>query len=669
MIEEIQQYGNVIFAISIIMLIIYGVAPVQVQSAVGGAIGLLGTGAQFVFGGMQSALGETSTGADTLSIQSGTYDGDEISITLAASGSGGYHQGVLLPSDIEALTGYRPSGSYELKVEVVEHSCEYIISENEQEFYRWKYKLTDFLTYDGSTSDSAPLLNSVCTPSSSTQTTGYVTKVQDFEYTRRVWCHAYTREAKAGGSYNINQEDPYAKVKITLTTGGKDYEIIVDSNSKQGEIEGVMKVKFIGSFLGFQSCPPLSSDNVVWRPANTADLQLKDKFIVNSARSSCGYVTFRTAPYCTDGINAIAASTGDDAFLCDFPEGEGTRLTCQPYEAPTIPVLQVTLPAATITLVEPEGKPEIGEVTVGQVEAADFAQVLVEVTNKGEDASFDVSLDCERLSPTSNRVYLASGETQIVDVRYSSAGIITRCDVKVVDVNHPTVQDTKSVTIDITPFCDVGLPSPNHVMAYTEYGCQPVCPKQYSTNLFEGDCTPINYAEKGETYSDEHTSWRCLEGDDETCVEWEEVITTLTKNDWEDEMRELHKDEGHCVGERKYTSIGSYLSGEMKFVPENKPNQVWLQAPYCTHVDVWGYYNGRKILDNYEFHANTAPPAGSSEEFGFSVPTETVLPGEIPSWERISWEFENLTGVSCWFTSIVLAVILAIGGVFWNRGG
>ena len=626
---------------------------------------------------LRSIMKEQSLfGVDMLSVQSGAYTNGEVVLNLIASGSGTYYTGTFSPADIEALVGVRPTGEYRLDVEVVENTCEYAISEEGTDYYTWNKVLSNFVVLTGSAMDNHPSVGESCTPASATQTGGIVTQSTPFTQSWRYWCYAYARGEKVGTSYNIDPTTTYYnKIKVTLTTGGNEYTVILDPNNLEGEAEGIFKTKFLGSLMGQQSCPSMASNYVVWRKPNTAELELKNKFTVENARSICTYMDYYSAPSCTGAVSAIDSDSAARMLSCEVIdwEGEGTtaKIKCEPYSPPALPVLQVTLPASASLdeIVEPEGDPEILGVVSGPAEAADFASVLVSVRNNGESASFDVALDCGRLSPTSKRVYLLSGEEQVVSIPYTGAGVIQECTVEMRDVNHPSTEVTKTAKIDITPFCDRDAPSGNHELAYTtEYGCVWVCPNQHSENIFEGDCAPINYLEKeGATYNTTHTSWNCIKEVAGECKEWEEVTTELTKNDWVETYVELHEGEAHCIAEGKYVSIKKYLEDEYSFIPTERENKVWLAAPYCAYAEAWGYSGGSKIGTGYVFDYGNLPEPGQSMEAGFAqeepLEADLLASKETPSFERIEATVEGYTGLPCGLVSFLF--VLLIVGWWW----
>ncbi|MFA5412850.1 MAG: hypothetical protein WC350_05905 [Candidatus Micrarchaeia archaeon] len=605
-----------------------------------------------------------SGGGDTLTLQNGNYqssdpffNGPVQVLNIVVNGAGNSWSGTLTPDLIGSITGHRPSGAYDLRVERLEETCEYTIN-------------SEAIPLNMYTVFNAPLVKSCSqSPTGTTWFTGsscsYVGRSGGI--ITRTWtdssgtgcnyhatCSFVTANRAATGYYLDPTTTYYNKIKVTFTAGGKDYEIILDPNNLEGSIPEVVRVKFLGSFMGQQSCPSMSSNYMAYRSANTNQLELRNKFTVEQARSQCMAVNANNYLSCNSAVNTAASEAPMSMFSCQVIDwaGEGTsaKIKCRPSSPVTIPLLQVTIPDSTPVVTHvPVGVPEILEAKAGNVEAADFSQVLVKVKNSGEDASFDVALDCGRLSPTSKRINLMAGETQVVSIPYNGAGLIEKCTVEMTDVNKAENRDQMEVTINIAPFCDRSQPSPAHVLAYTrEYGCWWVCPNQHTDNIFESDCAAIDYPQ--------------VEAGNES------------QNDYLDSMRAQYRGFAHCTQEGKYVSVSSYLQDGTEFIPQERAHKVWLGAPVCKYADEYGYENGVAITDNYQFIYGVMPNVGASEEPSFTAPQ---LPGSsplgnvyvpLPSVENVDNTVRETTGQPLWLVAALLVVIAAVGYYVWRRG-
>lgn len=625
------------------------------------------------------ALRSIASGGDTLSITSGSFkssdpffSGPVQVLNLVASGAGNSWSGVLMPEDVEAYTGQRPSGAFDLRVDRLEETCEYAISEEAIPLNQYTLQGMQLGPLNTGSNQGAGNPWSV---GQSCQNNGVITKawITSSKYGSyyHATCSWVTPTIAATGYYVDPTTTYYNKIQVTLASGGEEYSVILDPNNLEGGIENVMRVKFIGSFVGQQSCPAISSNYVAYRLANTNNLELKNKYIFENTRGQCAYVDALNYQSCNGAVAAVAADSPLSMFSCEVIDwaGEGTtaKIKCQPTSSTTIPVLQVILPdAGGISTVVPVGKPEILSAKAGNVEAAQFAQVLVEVKNSGEDASFDVSLDCGRLSPTSKRVGLLKGETAVVSVPYSGAGIIEKCLVEMVDVNNAANKDTLETTIDIAPFCDRVKPSAAHVVAYTrEFGCIWICPNQHSANIFEGDCTDINYASKEAAYYDYEKTINEYDDDGNFVTK----NMTLKGNTWMEDVEYNRVTEAHCTGVGKYVSAVKYVDENMNFIPSSQAHKVWIPAPTCAYADAYGWENGVQITDGYQFTYGVTPSTGQSEEAGFTAAT-SLSSGGFTGYgnfdsitNSVKTSVETSTGLPC----LVVLAFAAVGGfMFWK---
>lgn len=448
-------------------------------------------------------------------------------------------------------------------------------------------------------------------------------------------CPAYSNTNLGSINFFSSSTTYITEVNTTLEIDGEDaQEISLTSQNTQGQTED-MYVRLIAPSSGWATCPVPASDVVAYRAKGSADFELKADYLAQNVITRCSDISYYSdVETCNSAIDQFLDSEYSGFYTCETEDIDGTttKVICTPEEAPVIPNTEIIIKADSIGIIIPVGEPNIISLEAGVCDAAEDCYVTATVKNDGEDEdSFDLTI--QDLSSISTSVNLDGGETKTVELPYSAAGIAGDYEVTMVSVNDPTKIDTESVWIEVYPFCDENPPSSNHVLVYTEIGCQYVC-EQDGTHIYDEDCEAVP----------EYPM-------DETAIEYAEEDHSY-----------------HCIAEGEYVKIGDYLEEQITFIPEEKEHQYWLAYPYCQYVAEYGYEleNGEavKVSSGYVFYESSAVLASDSSSSSSSSTSTTSTEEESTEEELSVLDDLPLEAIGI---GLALSVLIAIVGTKFKR--
>lgn len=568
----------------------------------------------YLAGGFQSSI-NFLTGYTTLALTQASYISSDTffngepaySLTVAVDGSSGKSRGTISPNDILEFTNDKtPSNSFDIEVVLENQTCKYTV-QTQSSIPVYAYSWVPTRVVGGAGGGFPP------------RDFGYISSgcAEYVAYTRFTACASISK-TKIGEVYRIDSVSQYdSNLKINLITATENYETRLSTLVKSSEIEGTLRASFVGGLMGTQSCPIPSSDTVLYRPINTNQLLPKSSAYLSSLQlykdteptPQNGY-TDRTSL-----VNAFLASTGFSSAYCSGVQtiGQETIYSCTPQSPVSIPLVKLLVKADTLGIVVPSSQPEIIEVKTKLIEPATTFNLPVVIKNVGDETdSFDISVIGKReINTQPTRVSLSAGEQREVSVPIQGSGIIGDYKVLAVSANNPDMKDEYEFRIEIDMFCDRPAEA-GKVKVSTEYGCYYLCQDTFKTDLREKTCEKFGTFETRGAYITYYQSSVTLNGT---------PIYSTTD----------YKDENHCLGIGKYTSLNNYMdnvkAGKIQpFVPSYKENAVWLPAPICNYVGLYGYtYDGTKSNQIQEIEYMTTPQANS----GVTQTLETFTPTEL----------------------------------------
>jgi len=587
---------------------------------------------------LQASFGDILSGSTIMSMDRMEYQSSNPifgrsawNIQTRVDGSGQYASGVFTPAFIQEHFGLLITEPFTIKQSIPSMECEYQITNTTYDLYSWGTATTRHSVACGA---SYPSVGASCENGGTITTSSSGTPQSACD---SYWICTYpTRGAKVGAVHLIDSSTTFfVTVNTTLEIGEQSHSILTTSQQQEGQIPGVMYVRSTGFLSGYRTCPVPATDYSGWRLANTNNIVLKPKYILQNAITKCSSVaSLSSATECNAAIAQIAPAAPADFYACGNAviNGTSTKMRCTPKYQVVIPETQIVIPEGVITAVVPVARPEIINVSfASELAAAGNVPVTVRVKN---NANISGPVDLVVLGGTdiqtvSQRININAGETKSIELLVQGAGLIKRFTVVATSVNDPSINDTETIKLKFLPFCDKTKPSPRHVLVYTQYGCEWVCPNQYinpesetPTNIFEQDCSNIDYVQMREDMFDE-----IVDG------------ITLHRNPYRDSAIDRFGTEAkHCVGDKQYTYLEDYLDAQRVFAPEDKiaDHLVWLASPVCRYVAEYGYVldafgNAQEINEDYEFYAYSVP-TGRLVEAGSTGGTTGVLPSpsEIP---------------------------------------
>jgi hypothetical protein len=415
---------------------------------------------------------------------------------------------------------------------------------------------------------------------------------------------------------------PSININISIDYGDGEKNIYLSELKTEDEIPEVIRASFPTSGLGKMDCSGGATTQVVGYYKGNQFL-VRSKAYLQQLQIQENQIFNAQTAYTNQGIyqQILDRFEKEDATIsskCPIisATAQTAEIKCQPVVPIAVPILNLYIKADAVGATVPVGEFSItGTKITPPSEAAQFTEVCADIKNDGDSAALDGRLICQKkITPFSSRTYINSGETKTACVNYEASGIIDKtCKLEFNDVNNPSNKVSTNVTVSAFPPCEKPQPSPNMVKVYTEYGCQWVCPNQYTNDIFESNCAVIqNYQ-------------RCSYGGTKQVFTG---VDSQGKSVYESKpFYDCNSYQGyHCTAENKYMKIDPYLddvfaSPEDKFVPSEKENQVWLGSPYCKYVASYGYTiqngNAVPISQDYYEYISTQPAAGS----------ETVIAG------------------------------------------
>jgi len=596
-----------------------------------------------------SLTGFTVVSLDQMSYQSTNpiFNNGSWTMVTRVDGSGQYAEGTFTPELIYQKFGLLVAEPFTIEQGITEQACEYQVTNITYIIQNWTVVSS---TKTVSCGVSPPAVGSSCGCSAKTGYTilaGTITSSSwgssgnACDSSATCECPAY-KSAIAGTVHLIDSSTTFfTKINTTLKIGSVEKSLEVTSEELEKQLEGVMYVKLTGYLTGQRTCPVPAADYSVWRPYNTMNYQIKDKYILNQVVSMCTNVnSVSGVQSCQSALAQIPTTHAAEFYNCDNATSDGfsTKIRCVPKTQAVIPETTIILSQGTLGITVPVAIPEIVNVTVASdyTPSANNKITVIVKNNANVSGAVDIALlGGSDIATVSKRVTLASGETQSVDVFFQGTGIIKTYTVQVSSVTDPDQKDTKEVRIKILPFCDKNKPSAQHVAVYTQYGCEWICPNQYKDSTLE---------------SDENTALHNIFESDCEIIDLEEYSTSnyqredgTSGNSYIESEVDPRNDAGekHCKELNKQTGIKNYIADNMLFIPENKTHQIWLSSPYCKYVAEYGYLidsfgNSQEITEDYEFISSTpsvsqivadsiTTPSSTEEE------TQTSGVGETPS--------------------------------------
>jgi len=530
-------------------------------------IGMFATNT-FSIGGGFSTLSLTQ---GTKYVSSDTFFDGQPTYTLAviADGSAGSLRGTFSPSQVADFTvGVQPQKGFAIAVDINNQTCKYTLGS----------KIGEAWTYE------------------------------DFQYPCNTGGGSYCtfhHGTKQGDLYYIDSTPHYdTQVKVSLTPDGSSpISVQLSPSLTSAEVAGVMKVSTVGSLQGTQGCPVPSSDTILYRPIGGAAMYPKPSYMISDLMKvqpvPAGFIgeqLYTPTGTTTSEANSIynklidaskpqASSYCDNAVWLDT----STMYVCTPASPIALPMLKMVVKASELGVVIPSGIPKIISISSPTIEAGTTSKYDIQIQNIGtETDAFDIAIVGKTaISLSATRINLAAGQTQTIQARVQGSGIIGNYNVTATSVNDAKKTDSLAFKVKIDPFCDK-TPETGKDKVSTEFGCMYVCSNQHTYDIKESDCIPFGnfetqgkYASLSETGVDKYGH---------------PIYTNLVGLD----------SQLHCTGIGQYTNLIGYMDSIFKprifqytlqsdfditkiFIPQQRENLVWLPAPICNYVGVYGY--------------------------------------------------------------------------------
>lgn len=527
-------------------------------------------------------------GFSTLSLTQGTnyissdqfYNGPSYSLVLAVDGSSGSAIGTITPDMVAEFTGnQKPSGPFDIKVEMLNQSCVNTMLNNSQLVYSY-----DIIQYSVSPGSDGP--SGGCGAYGAYQLGQPTTSGSVYGITKYYTC---AKRKIDGELFVLDTATHYdSKIKVTLITQNGSNEIYLGSVNQNAEIPNVLRANIIGALQGSQSCPTPAVDTIIYRPYGSTDLQLKNKAFYSSiyAESQSQASSIEQANQFNNDLNSLKNSNAPSSSYCDLVNANPitTQYKCTPISPVAIPIIKLIVKASELGIVVPTGMPKIESYEVPTFTAANTGFINVKVKNIANQAdSFDVSIAGKnQVNIQSTRIALGANEETIAKVPIQGSGIIGNYTILVVSVNNPNNQDSMQIKLMINPFCDK-QPETGKVLVSTEVGCYYLCANELQTDIREKTCQPFGTFEQNGAY-----------------ITWETSTTSLNQSN---HINHDYAGETHCLDIGKYTSMNNYMdavaSGKIQaFLPKSIENTYWLPSPICKYVGAYGFtYNDGIITE------------------------------------------------------------------------
>jgi len=578
------------------------------------------------------------SGASTLAISEFKYITNDAqyatayTILEAVDGSSGKQAVTLSPDQILQLTGtVRTPGPVYLETNLVNQTCRYSLKNDSIPVYTYSWVPTYYNQY--SNCDCQVIISSGCTAVCTSGTCGYNPHV----------CAGITR-TKVGDIYPIDSVAHYdSQMQISLGDLGI---IALSPLVKNGEIAGVMRASFVGSWQGDQSCPVPSTDTVLFRPLNTNQLLPKSSYYVSTIIQQNAIPP--TPEMGIEGYNSIEqnfiSSNPSQSSYCSNVNysGPSTTYSCTPTSSVAVPAVRLIVNANLVGVVLPSGQPKIISVSGGTASPGQTVNLAVTVQNIGNDSdSFDVSLTGPvALSFASARLNLSAGATGTANIQLQGAGVIGNYTVRAASVNAPLNTDSASARIEIEPFCD-REPEPGKTRVATEYGCYWVCTG--TNDMREKTCQPFGTFEpRGIPYSRVYQSGQTSIDADCSQINTPSICVAIPICGYSQSVGCYAKDplnphyvgnipqltdkdysnEYHCIGVAAYMTLNDYMDkvsdGNAPFLPAQKQNAYWLGAPVCNYAAAFGYHwDGAQavIVQEKVYAGGESPTQGSLSDY------------------------------------------------------
>jgi len=329
------------------------------------------------------------------------------------------------------------------------------------------------------------------------------------------WCYAMPPSFRYDNNHwvvtHIAGLPWYRGYKIdTVTT--VDYVINITIENQNGEtssailtpqqsvafLDGIGRVKFVGSLLAQQFCPVPSVDKAIVKDLGTGEMKVVNKLNYDHYKMTFlelinldnNYFRYENVD---PGVGADVLWEKMSTLNSELRYMYGTQINdsceivngvyrCKPEKDVVYPELQLLIKAKWVGVYLPSGRPKIVDVKVpSETYEGDINRVVAVIQNlANESDSFDVALKCDvPLSLASTRTTLDAHEQKEIYISYSGTKGLYNCSLVVTSVNNPLMSDSKDVQIKIIekplpkpPVCENVPPQPCDKAIWQGY---PIC--------------------------------------------------------------------------------------------------------------------------------------------------------------------------------------------------
>ena len=444
------------------------------------------------------------------------------------------------------------------------------------------------------------------------------------------------------------------KINFTMTFRGEEYSIVLDDSNRNGIIGNLVRFNIVGGLLTGTQCPIAQNDLAIFRihtptppgvgsgasftPSLLSNHEINSLYLkgkletdalllhYNTVHLQPGFLTNANLQAWTDKTNAFLNS-GAEINTCTVENiniNEAT-IKCVPNNPVSTILFTTYVNADQVGIHIPVGQPQLEETTIAPAETLEFGVLQQQVRNIGvETDSFDVSLSCPTsIQVATQRLNIESNEIETASIQFQGSGLIETCTIRAESVNNPANFDEKQQKVTIYPFCDVQEKPLPFVKKYsTELGCQYICGNIHNYDVNEQNCARLS----------NYSRWIYEDGQRTRKYEYPRSF--------------------HCIAEGKYMEINDYMDAvdegvRQPFVPQEKPGQIWIPAPYCYYVAEYGYelVNGEAVLLNGNFHFDPATIryiSGTQESYSSAVTASEQQTTEQPGTELTQPEINQI---------------------------